>query len=74
MRVSPSKTFFNSNGLAGAEGFEPSSPVLETGSLPLAYAPVRTYFVSLWFVRFPQFAQNFFISSFFSDFLPRWKW
>ena len=50
--------------LAGAEGFEPPSPVLETSSLTVELTPLhpekrRAYLVSLWAVCLRHRLQNF---------------
>ena len=48
---------------AGAAGFEPAGPVLETSRLPLTDAPIY-FFISLCGVCFLHHLQNFFSSNF----------
>lgn len=48
--------------MAGAEGLEPSSPVLETGILPLKYAPKAKIILAKKLFSF--FMQSMFFASF----------
>lgn len=60
--------------MAGAEGLEPSVPVLETGGLPVnRRSPTKNYldaFASLCKVFLPQALQNLLASTLYSFFLP----
>ena len=54
--------------VAGAEGIEPSSKVLETPILPLNYAPIKFYRNDsrlVYYITLPEFCQAFFQKSFF---------